>query len=110
MQRPGVPPQLRRSLSIDMSRPVNNPQINNTSGISQHFPPQGIQVQQHNILGQAFIELRHRAPDGRPRLPFNPSALAGTYRILTAFPHDKPVILTSDALVKCVSAQSLPPL
>lgn len=74
MQRPGVPPQLRRSLSIDMSRPVNNPQINNTSGISQHFPPQGIQVQQHNILGQAFIELRHRAPDGRPRLPFTPSA------------------------------------
>lgn len=74
MQRPGVPPQLRRSLSIDMPRPVNNPQINNTSGISQHFPPQGIPVQQHNILGQAFIELRHRAPDGRPRVPFNPSA------------------------------------
>ncbi|XP_075602786.1 histone-lysine N-methyltransferase 2C isoform X10 [Balearica regulorum gibbericeps] len=74
MQRPGVPPQLRRSLSIDMPRPVNNPQISNTSGIPQHFPPQGIPVQQHNILGQAFIELRHRAPDGRPRLPFNPSA------------------------------------
>lgn len=74
MQRPGVPPQLRRSLSIDVPRPVTNPQINTTSGISQHFPPQGIPVQQHNILGQAFIELRHRAPDGRPRLPFNPSA------------------------------------
>ncbi|KYO46955.1 histone-lysine N-methyltransferase 2D isoform B [Alligator mississippiensis] len=74
MQRPGVPPQLRRSLSIDMPRPLNNPQMNNPAGLSQHFPPQGIQVQQHNILGQAFIELRHRAPDGRPRLPFNPSA------------------------------------
>lgn len=74
MQRAGVPPQLRRSLSIDMPRPVSSPQINSASGISQHFPPQGIQVQQHNILGQAFIELRHRAPDGRPRLPFNPSA------------------------------------
>lgn len=74
MQRPGVPPQLRRSLSIDMPRPVSNPQMNNASGIAQHFPPQGIPVQQHNILGQAFIELRHRAPDGRPRLPFNPSA------------------------------------
>lgn len=74
MQRPGVPPQLRRSLNIDMPRAVSNPQINNTSGIPQHFPPQGIPVQQHNILGQAFIELRHRAPDGRPRLPFNPAA------------------------------------
>ncbi|XP_075778908.1 histone-lysine N-methyltransferase 2C isoform X10 [Pelodiscus sinensis] len=74
MQRAGVPPQLRRSLSIDMPRPLNNTQMNNPAGLSQHFPPQGIQVQQHNILGQAFIELRHRAPDGRPRLPFNPSA------------------------------------
>ncbi|XP_042715177.2 histone-lysine N-methyltransferase 2C isoform X7 [Chrysemys picta bellii] len=74
MQRAGVPPQLRRSLSIDMPRPLNNTHMNSPAGLSQHFPPQGIQVQQHNILGQAFIELRHRAPDGRPRLPFNPSA------------------------------------
>ncbi|KYO46958.1 histone-lysine N-methyltransferase 2D isoform E [Alligator mississippiensis] len=41
MQRPGVPPQLRRSLSIDMPRPLNNPQMNNPAGLSQHFPPQG---------------------------------------------------------------------
>ncbi|EMP36115.1 Histone-lysine N-methyltransferase MLL3 [Chelonia mydas] len=74
MQRAGVPPQLRRSLSIDMPRPLNNTHMNSPAGLSQHFPPQGIQVQQHNILGQAFIELRHRAPDGRPRLPFNSSA------------------------------------
>ncbi|XP_062424789.1 histone-lysine N-methyltransferase 2C isoform X2 [Rhea pennata] len=85
MQRPGVPPQLRRSLSVDMPRPANNPQINNSSGIPQHFPPQGIQVQQHNILGQAFIELRHRAPDGRPRLPFNPSAT----NVMDAAPHQR---------------------
>lgn len=78
LQRPGVPPQLRRSLSIDMPRAVSSPQINNAPGIPQHFPPQGIPVQQHNILGQAFIELRHRAPDGRPRLPFSPAAAAAT--------------------------------
>ncbi|XP_072508255.1 histone-lysine N-methyltransferase 2C isoform X4 [Notamacropus eugenii] len=74
IQGPGVPPQLRRSMSVDMPRPLSNSQINNPVGIAQHFPPQGMQVQQHNILGQAFIELRHRIPDGRPRLPFNISA------------------------------------
>ncbi|XP_077158924.1 histone-lysine N-methyltransferase 2C isoform X5 [Paroedura picta] len=74
MQRPGVPPQLRRSMSIDMPRLSNKPQMANPIGLSQHFPPQGIQVQQHNIMGQAFIELCHRAPEGRPRLPFNSSS------------------------------------
>nr|XP_034985248.1 histone-lysine N-methyltransferase 2C isoform X3 [Zootoca vivipara] len=72
MQRAGVPPQLRRS--IDMPRLPNKPQMGNPIGLSQHFPPQGIQVQQHNIMGQAFIELCHRAPEGRPRLPFNSSS------------------------------------
>ncbi|XP_062982276.1 histone-lysine N-methyltransferase 2C isoform X3 [Elgaria multicarinata webbii] len=74
MQRPGVPQQIRRSMSIDMPRLPNKPQMGNPIGLSQHFPPQGIQVQQHNIMGQAFIELCHRAPEGRPRLPFNPSS------------------------------------
>nr|XP_012641687.1 histone-lysine N-methyltransferase 2C isoform X14 [Microcebus murinus] len=71
IQGSGVPPQLRRSISVDMPRPLNNSQMNNPIGLPQHFPPQSLPVQQHNILGQAFIELRHRAPDGRPRLPFN---------------------------------------
>ncbi|KAH0627606.1 hypothetical protein JD844_003551, partial [Phrynosoma platyrhinos] len=71
MQRAGVPPQLRRSIPIDMPRLPNRPQMGNPIGLSQHFPPQGIQVQQHNIMGQAFIELCHRAPESRPRLPFN---------------------------------------
>lgn len=57
-------------MSVDMPRPLNNSQMNNPVGLPQHFPPQSLPVQQHNILGQAFIELRHRAPDGRPRLPF----------------------------------------
>ncbi|XP_061443616.1 histone-lysine N-methyltransferase 2C isoform X3 [Rhineura floridana] len=79
MQRAGVLPQLRRSMSIDMPRLPNKPQMCNPIGLSQHFPPQGIPVQQHNIMGQAFIELCHRAPEGRPRLPFNsPTAVTNT--------------------------------
>ncbi|XP_053781964.1 histone-lysine N-methyltransferase 2C isoform X7 [Desmodus rotundus] len=70
MQGPGVPPQLRRSMSVDMPRPVSNSQMSSPVGLPQHFPPQSLSVQQHNILGQAFIELRHRAPEGRPQLPF----------------------------------------
>lgn len=73
IQGSGVPPQLKRSVSVDMPRSLNNTQMNNPVGLPQHFPPQSLPVQQHNILGQAFIELRHRAPDGRPRLPFNAS-------------------------------------
>uniref|UniRef100_A0ABM5GMV7 [histone H3]-lysine(4) N-methyltransferase n=1 Tax=Pogona vitticeps TaxID=103695 RepID=A0ABM5GMV7_9SAUR len=74
MQRAGIPSQLRRSMSVDMPRIPNKPQMANPIGLSQHFPPQGIQVQQHNIMGQAFIELCHRAPESRPRLPFNSSS------------------------------------
>lgn len=65
----GVPSQLRRSMSMDMARPVHG------GPLGQHFPSQGLPLQQHNILGQAFIELRHRAPEGRPRLP-GPTATA----------------------------------
>lgn len=61
-------------MSIDMPRLPNKPQMGNPLGLPQHFAPQGIQVQQHNIMGQAFIELCHRAPEGRPRLPFNSSS------------------------------------
>ncbi|XP_066483648.1 histone-lysine N-methyltransferase 2C isoform X3 [Tiliqua scincoides] len=74
IQRTGVPSQPRRSMSIDMPRLPNKPQMGNSIGLAQHFPPQGISVQQHNIMGQAFIELCHRAPEGRPRLPFSSSS------------------------------------
>jgi histone-lysine N-methyltransferase MLL3 len=74
IQGPGILPHLRRSVSMEMPRPLNNSPMNNPVGLPQHFPPQGLPVQQHNILGQAFIELRHRTPDGRPRLPFTASA------------------------------------
>ncbi|XP_072110164.1 histone-lysine N-methyltransferase 2C isoform X1 [Mobula birostris] len=73
MHGPGLRQQLRRSLSVDFTRSLNNPQVNNGVIIPQHFPPQGMQMQQHNILGQPFIELRHRVPESGPRLPF-PSA------------------------------------
>ncbi|XP_060778549.1 histone-lysine N-methyltransferase 2C isoform X7 [Neoarius graeffei] len=64
-----VPPQMRRSLSVDLGRSMGgNPQM----GPPQHFPPRGLPVQQHNIMGQPFIELRHRAPENRVRLPFLP--------------------------------------
>lgn len=46
-------------------------------GIPQHFSAHGVPVQQHNIMGQTFIELRHRAAENRPRLPFPPGAMPG---------------------------------
>ncbi|XP_049336810.1 histone-lysine N-methyltransferase 2C isoform X2 [Astyanax mexicanus] len=64
-----VPPQMRRSLSMDLPRAaLGNPQM----GLPQHFPPRGLPMQQHSIMGQPFIELRHRAPENRVRLPFGP--------------------------------------
>ncbi|XP_068091998.1 histone-lysine N-methyltransferase 2C isoform X4 [Hyperolius riggenbachi] len=72
MQVPGMPPQMRRDMSIELSRSLGGMQMNNPGGLPPHFPPQGMQVQQHNISGQAYIELRHRAPDSRPRIIFGP--------------------------------------
>ncbi|XP_047667134.1 histone-lysine N-methyltransferase 2C isoform X10 [Tachysurus fulvidraco] len=64
-----IPPQMRRSLSVDLGRSLGgNPQM----GPPQHFPPRGLPLQQHNLMGQPFIELRHRAPENRVRLPFLP--------------------------------------
>ncbi|KAM4687610.1 histone-lysine N-methyltransferase 2C [Discoglossus pictus] len=72
MQVPGMQQQMRRDISIELTRPLGNPQMSNSVGLQQHFPYQGMQVQQHNISGQAYIELRHRPPDGRPRILFGP--------------------------------------
>lgn len=62
-----VPPHMRRS--ADLVRPMGS---NHQMGIPQHFPPRGPQMQQHNIMGQPFIELRHRAPENRVRPSFGP--------------------------------------
>ncbi|XP_018124496.1 histone-lysine N-methyltransferase 2C isoform X3 [Xenopus laevis] len=69
MQVSGMQPQMRREMSIELTRPVSSP-MSNAAGLPLHFPHQG--MQQHNISGQAYIELRHRPPDGRPRILFAP--------------------------------------
>ncbi|XP_072297616.1 histone-lysine N-methyltransferase 2C isoform X2 [Eucyclogobius newberryi] len=67
-----VPPQMRRSMSAEMAKNIGN----NPIGL-QHFPARGMPVQQHNIMGQPFIELRHRAAENRPRMPFHPGVMQG---------------------------------
>ncbi|KAL4624619.1 histone-lysine N-methyltransferase 2C-like [Arapaima gigas] len=66
-----VPPQMRRSMSVDLARAMGNNQM----GLPQHFPPRGMQVQQHSIMGQPYIELRHRAPENRLRFPLGSSPM-----------------------------------
>lgn len=61
-----VPPQIRRSMSAEMTRGM----AGNPMGLPQHFPPHNMPMQQHNIMGQHFIELRHRTVENRPRVPF----------------------------------------
>ncbi|XP_066537904.1 histone-lysine N-methyltransferase 2C isoform X2 [Hoplias malabaricus] len=58
-------PQMRRSTSIDLGKSLGG----NPMGL-QPLPPRGMHMQQHNIMGQPFIELRHRPPEARLRLPF----------------------------------------
>ncbi|XP_065124300.1 histone-lysine N-methyltransferase 2C isoform X10 [Paramisgurnus dabryanus] len=65
-------PQMRRSMSMDLGRSV----VGSSIGTPQ-LPPRGMHVQQHNIMGQPFIELRHRAPDNRLRFPFGPPMMQG---------------------------------
>lgn len=69
----GVPPQMRRPMPAEMTKSIGG----NSMGIPQHFSAHGMPVQQHNIMGQPFIELRHRATENRPRMPFPPAALPG---------------------------------
>lgn len=63
-----VPPHMRRP--VDVVRSIGS---SHQMGLPQHFPPRGLPMQQHNIMGQPFIELCHRAPENRVRLPFGPS-------------------------------------
>nr|DBA25076.1 TPA: hypothetical protein GDO54_012648 [Pyxicephalus adspersus] len=72
MQVPGMAPQMRRDMSMELPRSLNSTQMNNPAGLPPHFPPQAMPVQQHNISGQAYIELRHRPPDSRPRILLGP--------------------------------------
>uniref|UniRef100_A0AAR2IYS0 [histone H3]-lysine(4) N-methyltransferase n=1 Tax=Pygocentrus nattereri TaxID=42514 RepID=A0AAR2IYS0_PYGNA len=65
-------PQMRRSMSIDLGKSLGG----NPMGL-QPLPPRGMHVQQHNIMGQPFIELRHRPPEARLRLPFAGPVMQG---------------------------------
>ncbi|XP_054620989.1 histone-lysine N-methyltransferase 2C-like isoform X3 [Dunckerocampus dactyliophorus] len=44
------------------------------SAAPQPFVPGSLPIQQHSIMGQPYIELRHRAPENRLRLPFSLAA------------------------------------
>ncbi|XP_051555188.1 histone-lysine N-methyltransferase 2C-like isoform X3 [Myxocyprinus asiaticus] len=65
-------PQMRRSMSMDLGKSIGSCPIG-----TPHLPPRGMPMQQHNIMGQPFIELRHRAPDNILRLPFGPPIMQG---------------------------------
>ncbi|XP_068605247.1 histone-lysine N-methyltransferase 2C-like [Brachionichthys hirsutus] len=80
-----VPLQMRRSMSAEMAKSMGS----NHMGLPEHFPPRGVPVQQHNIMGQPFIELRHRAVDNRPRMPFTAGAMQGN-NIDPNFPGQRP--------------------
>lgn len=41
-------------------------------GVPQPFLPRSLPLQQHSIMGQPYIELRHRAPEHRVRMAFAP--------------------------------------
>ncbi|XP_016298872.1 histone-lysine N-methyltransferase 2C-like isoform X4 [Sinocyclocheilus anshuiensis] len=62
-----IPPHMRQP--VDVVRSIGS---NHQMGLPQHFPPCGLPMQQHNIMGQPFIELCHRAPENRVRLSFGP--------------------------------------
>uniref|UniRef100_A0A8C1N5S8 [histone H3]-lysine(4) N-methyltransferase n=1 Tax=Cyprinus carpio TaxID=7962 RepID=A0A8C1N5S8_CYPCA len=65
-------PQMRRSMSMDLGKSIGGNPL-----VTPHLPPRGMHVQQHNIMGQPFIELRHRAPDSRLRFPFGAPTMQG---------------------------------
>lgn len=72
MQVTVMPQQMRRDMSMELSRSLSSTHINNPAGLPPQFPQQAMPVQQHNISGQAYIELRHRPPDSRPRILLGP--------------------------------------
>ncbi|KAM4728821.1 histone-lysine N-methyltransferase 2C isoform 1-T1 [Anableps anableps] len=68
-----VSPQMRMSMPAEMTKGMGG----NPMGMPHHCPPRSVPMQQHNIMGQQFIELRHRAVENRPRMPFPPGAMQG---------------------------------
>nr|XP_046227874.1 histone-lysine N-methyltransferase 2C-like isoform X2 [Scatophagus argus] len=56
-------------------RPLSAPTAHMLPGVPQPFLPRALPLQQHSIMGQPYIELRHRVPENRLRLPFPPPAI-----------------------------------
>ncbi|XP_040921273.1 histone-lysine N-methyltransferase 2C isoform X2 [Toxotes jaculatrix] len=69
----GVPVQMRRPMlgeftgTRPLTAPITHPHV---PGVPQPYLPRSLPIQQHSIMGQPYIELRHRAPENRLRLPF----------------------------------------
>ncbi|XP_034415694.1 histone-lysine N-methyltransferase 2C-like isoform X10 [Cyclopterus lumpus] len=69
----GVTFQMKRPVEFTGIRPVPAPgaQLHMMSGVPQPFLPRSLPLQQHSIMGQPYIELRHRAPENRLSLSFS---------------------------------------
>ncbi|XP_049896001.1 histone-lysine N-methyltransferase 2C-like isoform X2 [Epinephelus moara] len=71
----GVPVQMRRPMPGEFTgiRPLTVPGAppHMMPGVPQPFLPRSLPLQQHSIMGQPYIELRHRTPENRLRLSFS---------------------------------------
>ncbi|KAF7643369.1 hypothetical protein LDENG_00240600 [Lucifuga dentata] len=69
----GVLVQMRRQVSGEFAGVRHLAAANvlpHTAAGVPSFPPRSLAIQPHSIMGQPYIELRHRAPENRLRLPF----------------------------------------
>lgn len=74
----GVPVPMRRPMPGDLTgiRPIPGPNAppHMLQGVPGQFVPRSVPLQPHaahSIMGQPYIELRHRAPENRLRMPFS---------------------------------------
>ncbi|XP_028831976.1 histone-lysine N-methyltransferase 2C isoform X2 [Denticeps clupeoides] len=74
MQEPMAEPHPHAKRPVDLGNAFGGTPLG-----TQHFHPRAVPMQQHSIMGQPFIELRHRAPESRFQLPFFPGNPAGPY-------------------------------
>ncbi|XP_044195043.1 histone-lysine N-methyltransferase 2C-like isoform X6 [Thunnus albacares] len=74
----GVPVQMRRPMPGEFTGirllAAPNAHQHMMPAVPQPFLSRSLPIQQHSIMGQPYIELRHRVPENRLRLPFSLSA------------------------------------
>ncbi|XP_068593242.1 histone-lysine N-methyltransferase 2C-like isoform X2 [Cebidichthys violaceus] len=67
--------QMKRPIPVEFTGirpiPASGAQPHMMSGVPQPFLPRSLPLQQHSIMGQPYIELRHRAPENRLRMSFS---------------------------------------